>query len=209
MANFTKTQGQLMDWTLLDDTGGVPSLESAALDSGEGLDAAMVTTLHIDICHADTNDASMNTAECIIWGKSGITDEDWHELFRFQADGGQANGQVLAAASGSGQANPDRIEVAATANFQIPGDVYFLKDAGALAASCIVVNKDFVTDDYIECIDDLVNAYDTSDYVYDLVNQWSVQLPADLQAARATFHNPDGDATYACRVRYTMATDLV
>lgn len=209
MADYTKTQGQLMDWTLLDDTGGVPSLESPALDSGESLDSSLLATLHIDMCHADANDAGTANASYIVWGKSGTTDEDWHKLFEGQADAGQANGQVLAAASGSGQANPNRIEVAATANFQTPGDSYFLKDVGTLADSCIVVNKDYVLNDYIECIDDLVNAYDTADYVYDIVNQWSLQLPGDLQAVRVTFHNPDGDATYACRVRYTMVTDLV
>jgi hypothetical protein len=208
MADYTKTQGQLMDWTTLDDTGGVPSLESPALDSGEALDSSIEAHFHIDVCHQDANDASTNNVEVVVWGKSGTTDEDWHEIARLAATGGTANGQILAAASGSGQANADRIEVAATANFQDPGDVYFLKDAGVLANSCIVLNKDYVSNDYVEAMDDLANAYDTADYLYDIVDQFTITLPSSLQAARVTFHNPDGDATYACRIRYTLVTAM-
>src|SRR3990172_7231533 len=206
MADFTKTQGQLMDWTLLDDTGAVPSLESAALDSGEALDVALEAILHIDMCHADANDASTNYAIAIIWIKAGTTDEDWHEFIRLQATGGIANSQQLAANSGSGQANPDRIEVASTTNFTVPGAKYFLHDVGSLIASAIVVNFDFVTNDYIQCVDALVNAYDSADFVRSIVDQWSIILPSSVQAARVTFHNPDGDATYACRVQYTIIT---
>ena len=128
---------------------------------------------------------------------------------RVQATGGQANGQILAAASGSGQANPDRIEVGSTTNFETPGDKYFLKDVGTLADSCIVWNKDFVNDDYVQALDDLVNAYDNADYLYDIVDQWNINLPASVQAANVVFFNQDGDATYACRVRYTIITAIV
>jgi len=204
MADYTKSRGQLMDWTLLDDTAAVPSLESSEL----ALDDDILALLHIDVCHADAVDATTNNVELVVWIKSGTTDDDWHEFVRVQATAGQANGQVLAAASGASQPNPDRIEVASTTNFENPGDVYFLKDVGTLANSCIVVNKDFVNDDYIQCIDDLLLDYDTSDYVYDIVNQWNFELPASTAAVRVTFHNPDGTANYACRIRWTKVTDI-
>jgi len=209
MADYTKINGQLMDLSTCDDTGGVPTLETPELDSGEGLNDAIETQLQIDVAHQDANDAGTNNLEVIILGKSGTTDEDWHEIMRFQASGGQANAQILAAASGSGQANPNRIEVAATANFETPGDLYFLKDVGSLADSCIVFNKDYIVNDYVEAIDDLVNAYDNADYLYDIVDQWSITLPPGFQSVKVLFANPDGDATYACRVRYTMVTDIV
>lgn len=207
MADYTNAAGaQLLDWTTLDDTGAVPTTESSALT----VDTNIGTTLHIDMCHQDANDASTNYAGAIVFVKSGTTDEDWHEFVRLQATGGQANAQVLAAASGSGQANPDRIEVAATANFQTPGAKYFLKDVGTLADSCIVTNKDYVSNDYVEAMDDLVNAYDSSDYLYDIVDQWNVFIPGEMgiKSVKVFFYNTDGDATYACRVRYSQATDL-
>lgn len=209
MAHFTKIQGQLMDWSVLDDTGAVPTLETSELNSGEDLDESIEAILHIDCCHQDANDASTSNAEVAVFIKSGTTDEDWHEFLRVQATGGQANGQILAAESGSGQANPDRIEVVSTTNFETPGDKYFLKDVGTLADSCIVWNKDFVNDDYVQALDDLVNAYDNADYLYDIVDQWNIELPASVQAAKVVFFNQDGDATYACRVRYTIITAIV
>ena len=209
MADFTKAAGgQLMDWTLLDDTGGVPSLETAALDSGESLDVALEALLFIDMAHADANDAATNYAYAVIWIKSGTTDDDWHEFLRLQATGGTANVQILNAASGPAQANDDRIEVAATANFDTPGDVYFLHDLGTLADSAIAVNLDVVTNDYVQAVDNLVNDYDTADYLRDIVDQWSIILPASIEAARVTFHNTDADATYACRVRHKVITAI-
>ena len=207
MSDLTKTQGQLMDWSTLDDTGGVPFLETSELGSVEDLDSALGAVLHIDMAHQDTN-AAGNLAHCKIWIKSGSTDEDWHEFISLTATDGTANSQQLDANSGSGQANPDRIQVASTTNFETPGDKYFLKDVGDLTNSCIVVNKDYVNDDYVVHMDDLVGAYDSSDFLYDVIDQWSILLPSTIQAAKVTFHNEDSDATYACRVRYTIITDI-
>jgi len=211
MSDFTTERGQLQDWTTLDDTGGVPTSETSALDGTMTgtLSECLEAMLHIVMAHQDANDASTNNAGYRVLIKvNSNSDEDWRTFFEVQATGGQANAQVLAANSGSGQANPERIEVAATANFDTPGDVYFLKDAGTLADSCIVVNQDVVTNDYVEHIDDLVNAYDTSDYLYDIVDQWDVLLPRGIQDVKVLFYNTDADATYATRVDYTAVTDI-
>ena len=72
---------------------------------------------------------------------------------------------------------------------------------------CCELNKDTVTDDYIICVDNIVNTYDADDNAYDIVNQWNVELPP-CKAARVTFHNPDGDANYACRIRSSQMTDI-
>lgn len=209
MADNTKTADVLMDWTICDDIAGVPSIETDELDDTQGLNVSLSALLHIDICHNDALDAGTNYLTCKIWVKTGSTDESWHIFRSFQATAGQANAQILAAASGSGQTPADRVQVAATANFDAPGDSYFLKDTTTLADSCIVVNKDVVTNDYVEVMDDMVRAYDTADYLYDIVDHFTVNLPDTIAAAKVTFHNSDGDATYACRVHYSLVTGIV
>lgn len=206
----TKAQGILLDWSLLDDTGGIPFLATPELNSGENLDSAIHTFLHIDIAHIDANAVTAGSeAKIIVWIKSGTTNEDWHVHHILEATGNTANVQILAAASGSGQGNPERIEVAATANFQIPGDIYFLWDAGTIANSCIVCNKTYAINDYVTHINDLVNAYDNADYLVNIIDSFPpLLLPDSIQASKITFHNPDGDANYACRVHYTQVTDF-
>jgi hypothetical protein len=54
----------------------------------------------------------------------------------------------------------------------------------------------------------LVNAYDSSDYLYDIVDEWNIEIPGETQQARVFFYNTDGDATYACRVDYELVTDI-
>lgn len=203
MADLTKANGQLMDWSVLDDTGGVPTLESGGLN-GEGLADSIDAILHIDMCHQDVN-AAGDAAGFIVLIKSGTTDEDWHEHVRAEADGGTANLGNCDAESAGAQAN---VYIASTTNFETPGDKYFMKDEGTLANSCIIVNKDYVNDDYIICIDNLVNTYDDADNTYDIVNQWNILLPEDTKVAKVLFYNKDADATYACRVRYSLATDI-
>ena len=204
MADFTiAAPGQLLDWSILDDTGGDPFLSGGIITS----DSWLGTNLMIDMAHADANDAGTNEAMVKVWTKGGTTNEDWHLWATYTANAGQANAQVLAANSGAGQANPDRIEVAATANFQIPGDMYFLRDMGTLVDSCLVTNRDYVSNDYVRAVHDLVNAYDSADYLYDIVDQWTVTIPP-TKYILVTFHNKDDDATYACRIQYEAITDI-
>ena len=205
MADASKEQGQLMDWTLLDDTGGTPTLESGVLNSGEGLDSSLDTVVHITMCHADANDAGTASAGWRVLGRVSGTDEGWRQLSEGQADAGQANAGDCDAESAAAQAN---VYVTSTTNFENPGDVYFLMDVGTLADSCLVINKDFANDDYFTHIDNLVNTYDSSDFVYDIVNQWQVRIPVGYEEVKVVFYNTDGDATYACRVDYAQLTDV-
>ena len=200
----TKSLGSLMDWTLLDDTAGTPVTESGELDSGEGLDASVVGILHIDMCHADGN-AAGTAAGISILIKSGTTDEDWHEFLRVSATAGTANVGDCDDTSASAQAV---IPLASTTNFETAGDIYFLKDEGTLADSCLVQLQTFANDVSITVIDNLVNAYDASDNTYDIVDTWNIKLPSTIQSCKVLFYNTDADATYACRVKYTLLTDI-
>jgi hypothetical protein len=198
-ADYTTAKGVLMDWTLLDDTAGTPFLESDPLVT----DTWLTTQLHITMAHADTN-AAATAARAILWQKSGTTDECWEKLMEFPATTGTANLGNCDQESAAAQPN---VYIAATANFQTSGDTYFLKDEGTLANSCLIVNGNFATDDYIICVDNLVNTYDADDNTYDIVDQWSPTLPPGF-TFRVTFHNTDADATYAVRIHHSENTDI-
>lgn len=196
----TKSQGELLDWTTLDETVGV---ESGVLDSGEGLNDNLIGMLHVVMAHSDGN-ANTGTPGFVVLIRVSGTDEGWREHVRMLATTTTANAQVLAANSGTSQANPDRIEVAATANFDGIGDCVFLCDEGDITNSCLVFIKDVVTNDYVQNIDDLVGDYDTSDYLYDVVDQWDIELPAGIDEAKVLFFNDDSDSEFAVRVDYSF-----
>ncbi len=196
----TKSQGQLLDWTTLDETVGV---ESNILDSGEGYDDSIKAMLHITMAHSDTN-ANTGTPGFSVLVRVGTTDEHWVEWMRLLATTTTANGQILAAASGTSQANPERIEVAATANFEGIGDRVFLCDEGDITNSTVVTIKDFVSNDYVVSMDDLVGDYDTSDYLYDVVDEWNIELPMSCDEAKVLFFNDDTDSEFAVRVDYSF-----
>jgi len=205
-ADSTKSLGQLMDWTLLDDTVGTPFVESGELDSGESLDSAMTTIIYIDMCQNNTEAATASSAGAMILIQTGTTDEDWHFLRRVTATGGTANVGDLDDTAASAQAV---IPLTATGNHDDPGSVYFLHDEGTIADSALVYFGGTVSAGVsITVIDNLVNAYDADDNLYDLVDQWAIVLPPTTQGCKVLFYNRDANATYACRIRYEMVTDV-
>ena len=200
MATATKSQGQLLDWTLLDEGVGI---ESNVLNSGEGYDDSLQAMLHVTMAHIDAN-ANTGSPGFVVLIRVNGTDEGWREFVRLSATITQANGQVLFATSGAGEGSPEKVLIAATANFDGIGDVAFLKDAGTLADSCLIFIKDVDTNVSTSNIDDLVNTYDTSDYLYDVVDQWNIELPISCDEAKVLFFNDDADSEFACRVDYSF-----
>ena len=201
----TKSQGQLMDWTLLDDTGGTMYLETNVLDSGEGYDAAIVSELYVIMANCNTS-AGGDEAGFIVLVRTAATDESWREFVRFTATGGTANAGDCDAESAAAQAN---VYLTSTTNFETPGDIFFLHDAGTMANSTLVVfSGSYSNDDYITCIDNLVNTYDADDYLYDVVDMWTIVLPKGCDEAKVLFYNTDADCNYACRVDYGLMTAI-
>lgn len=198
-ADYTTSQAVLMDWTLLDDTAATPWLETSALTT----DTWLGCTLYIDVAHIDA-DAGTAGTKFKIWAKSGATDECWHEVQELSITIGAANAGDVDQACAGAQAN---VYLAATANFDGPGDVFFLRDVGTLADSCLCIVGKATTDDYTTLIDNLVNTYDDADTTWDIVDQWPVRLgPGYIY--KVTFHNTDSAANYACRVHYVAETDI-
>lgn len=204
MATSSKSQGALLDWTAL---AGSSLVETGVLDSGEGLNDNISGNLHVVMCHKDTN-ANTGTPGFSVLVRVDGTDEGWRELVRLFADPTTATTEVLAANSGNGQVNPERIEVADTTGFTELGKRIFLLDAGDITASCLVTISAVATNDYIQSMDDLVNAYDTSDSVFDIVDEWTVALPDGVDEAKVVFFNDDADSTFAVRVDYSFVDSI-
>lgn len=202
----TKSYGTLLDWTLLDDTASTAEMvDSAVLDSGESADSGLRIVLHIDMAHSNTS-AAGDAAYAVIFVKSGATDECWHKFLTLPATGGTANAGDIDREAAAAQ---NEIGLASTTNFETGGDTYFCMDVGTLADSCLVTNSgDYDDDDDIVVMDDLVNTYDDADYLYDIVDQWSVHIPEAFQIVKVVFFNTDADATYAVRVHYNILTDV-
>lgn len=197
-ADFTTAKDSVMDWTLLDDTGAVPFLDNAVLVTDTWLGAQ----LFIDVAHIDADAGTSATVK--IWKKSGTTDEDWNLTQELSVTMGAANTGDVDQVCASAQPN---VYLAATANFDSSGNVFFLRDINTLADSCLVIVGDVATDDYTVGIDNLVNAYDADDVTWDVVDQWQPILSPGF-TYKVTFHNTDSAANYACRVRYSADTDI-
>jgi hypothetical protein len=204
MAVTTKVQGQLMDWTKCDETAAI---ETGALDSGEGQDDDLEGQLNIVMAHMDANANTGTAVGWVLFGKVGTTDEDWRRITQGSATLTTATKQDIAAASGSGQANPDRVEIAATAGFTI-GLTAFLYDTGTIGNSCLINIVGVAANDYVQNMDAIVNAYDTDDDFLNVVDEWCINIPNGYSSVKVVFFNNDADSELACRVDYALVATI-
>ena len=207
MAVYTKDEGQLLDWTELPDTvTDIPSYVAMGLvTKADELEENIVIT----VAHKDTNDAASNFVTVRVLGRMGADDEAWREIVALQAGGGQATSEALNANSGASQANPERIEVASTADWDTGlGEWLFLLDANVLVDSALVLVAGWSDNDYYINSWDLVRDYDAADSLFDGVDQFPVRVPAGYQYFKVVFYNSDNDATYAVRVDYAEVDSL-
>jgi len=209
VADFTKAQRELLDWTLLDDIG---TDNPFATTGEETLTAGSIeNVLHIVVAHRDANDAASAYVTVVVSVQSGPSDndEDWREHVSFRTGGGQATAETLNANSGVSQANPERLEVADTTDWDTGlGETLFLLDSGTLLDSCLCKIAGWSDNDYYINAWDLERDYDNADILYDTVKEHAIQLPGGTEKCRVDFFNSDGDATYAVRVDVTEVTDI-
>jgi hypothetical protein len=204
LADATKIQGQLLDWTALPDTvTDSPSLDSGDLNVGAGY---VDVLLSITVAHIDVNVAGANYVTVKVLVKTGATDETWRLLTAFQTGGGTAVLEAVAASSASAQ---NRVEVADTTDWDTGlGERLFLMDA-TLVDSEIIEILGWVDNDAFLCIDNLTNTHaDTAD-ILDGLNEHQVSIPNGFQYVKVVFHNADDDANYAVRVDYSAVTEFV
>lgn len=207
MADYTKSQGEILDWTLLDDFATDNPWVQAGLQTK---DSEMVVDLFITVAHNDTVDAASSPVIVRVITRAGADNEAWREIIPFQSGMGQATDEALNANSGAGEANPERLEVASTADWDdADGGIWlFLKDTTVLVDSCLCLIAGWNDNDYYINAWDLVRAYDNADILYDGVSQHVVRLPEGVQYFDVTFYNTHGTATYAVRVDYAEVTDI-
>lgn len=199
-----KTATELLAWTDLSDTGNVPWLETSQID----ISTQIGCLLNIDM--AQDNTAAIGTsAFWIAWGKTGSTDDDWHEFAR-GSYGVVSNGLTDMSAD-SLSSGDTTARVADTTHMESYGQKVFLKH-GTLANSMINTVVDFSNDVMVELLDAATADFTSTVDIFcpsnsDGVKQWSVRVPEEMWAAKISFHNPDNDAVYACRVQYNFITD--
>ena len=199
-----RTTTELLVWTDLSDTGNEPYLETSQIDISSEIACLL------NIAMAQDNTAAIGTsAFWIAWGKSGATDDDWNEFAR-GTYGTIANGVSDFSADGLNAADVTG-RVSDVTHLQTRGGKVFLKH-GTLSSSIAATLMDFSGVVKVVLMNppgvDFTNAtqlFCPSDG--DGVTHWPVRVPDEYWGAKVSFHNPDNDAIYACRVQYNFITD--
>ena len=173
MADFTKTKGQLIDWTLLDDTGSdIPSVETGAL----ALDEEIGAKLMIVVAHADTNDPAGALVYISIQVKVGANDEDWRQYCQLTAGGVQATLEAIAAQSASGQTH---IEVADTTDWDTGQlERLFLMDATKINSELVTI-VGWADNDYYLAADNLTLTHEDTADLLNKVDEIPVFIPKE------------------------------
>jgi len=203
MADFTKTKGQLIDWTLLDDTeSDIPSVETGAL----ALDEEIGAKLMIVVAHADTNDPAGALVYISIQVKVGANDEDWRQYCPLTAGGVQATLEAIAAQSASGQTH---IEVADTTDWDTGQlERLFLMDATKINSELVTI-VGWADNDYYLAADNLTLTHEDTADLLNKVDEIPVFIPKEYDAVKVVFGNSHGTATYYVKVDYNLVTEIV
>ena len=200
------TFGEVLNWTLLDDKGSAtPWVDSGEVDfSNAGL-----LNLHISMAQCNTT-AIATEAVMKVWGKSGTTHDDWH-LITQGGYGTIPSGKIdMSKGITSGEYS---CGIGDTTGCETWGQRVFLQHA-TLANSMVNVLRDWSNDGPLFFLNPAtVDFTSTGDVLCPTggvspgVAQWNVEIPDGFQVAKVTFHNPDDDANYACRVQWTKVMD--
>jgi len=200
------TFGEVLNWTLLDDNAsGTPGFTTNEVDFSKN----MSLTLHISMAECNTLAISASPT-VMVWGKSGTTNDDWH-LITEVGYGTVASGKIdMSKGITLGEYS---CGIGDTSGCETWGQRVFLQHA-TLANSMVNVLLDWSNDgplfflnpatiDFTSTADVLCPTGGTSPGVA----QWNVEIPDGFQAAKVSFHNPDADANFACRVQWTKVMD--
>lgn len=203
-ADVTKSQGELLDWTLLDDTA------SAAM-SVETSVHTYTDTISSTLSVAMVNIGAVADASSVgfkIFVRYGAADDAWREFIDLKADVAVAVTIDVDAEAAAAQAV---IPLSATTNFDEPariGDTFFIKDATLANSELVTWGGTFSNDVSITVIDNLVATHANTADIYQVVSQWNIRLPNGCDEAKVLFYNQDADANYACRVDYANEDDI-
>lgn len=202
-ADITKSQGELYDWTLLDDVAGGPTLETGVHTYTDTLSSVLnVAMVNIGAV------ADAGSVGFMVFVRYGAADDGWRLFIDLKASVVVAVTIDVDAQAASGQAV---IPLSATTNFDEPariGDTFFLRDTTLADSELVVWGGTFDNDVSITVIDNVVETKENTADIYQVVDQWNILLPNGCDEAKVLFYNRDADANYACRVDYANEDDI-
>jgi len=166
---------------------------------------------------AQDNTAAIGTsAFCLVWGKSGANDEDWHQITKREY--GTTACTEIDVSTGADSGDVSMGCDATSIDYSMIGTKIFVSEKGTPANSFVAtmidwtdtVNEIWLLDGAANDITDTAHTdkiYCTTATPFGAVAQWNIRVPEECYAAKVSFHNPDADAIYLCRVRYSLITD--
>ena len=205
---LNRTTTELQAWTVLDDNAsGTPFLVTPQIDISSEVacliqaDMAACTTLPIAVA-----------GECIFYGKSGSTHDDWHEFAR-RGYGTTPNGSVDL--SNGVNVNEISCGMTDTTGCETIGQRLLIYCVSTPANSMVNTLVDFSNEELlIFCMSATQDFTITQTEILcptgatgHGVQQWVIRVPEEYWAARVSFHNDDADVNYLCRVQYNFVTD--
>lgn len=194
--DFNKAQGEVLIWTILDDTGGTPTASTGDETVTAG---AMQWLLRIVVAHIDTNDASTSIVKVIVSTRAGSDASRYRQWLSTQSGGGQATTEGL-----DDVPSGTTIPVDATTDWDLAdgGTWVLIKDVGTLANSELALLVDRTAGVSYTQAGSVVGTFDASDELYDGVDFIDVLLPQGTDVYRVDFYNTHTTATYAVKVDY-------
>jgi hypothetical protein len=199
-AALTKSVAAVDEWL---ETAQNAVREGATVDISGDYYAA----LHIDMAITST---AAHTGS-IVWvqvSSNTSGDEDWTTLEKFPGPTGTANSESLSGAEAAAQTV---LEVADTTGFYDNDEArwIFIEDnVVANSEMCLLVSH--VGNTSVTVQDGITNAHDASDTLFDIAENWVINIPPVYSRVRVIFDNTfDSDgATIHTRTRLSRVTEL-
>ena len=203
-----RTATELMEWTVLDDNAsGVPFRVTDQIDISSEVSCLILA----DMAACNTN-AIGTAGECIFYGKSGSTHDDWHEFTRRTYGTTPNHSCDLSDGVNSGEIS---CGMADTTGCETRGQKVLIWCQSTPENSMVNTLADWSNEELlIFCMSAIRDYTSTQTEILcpsgsadDGVNQWTVRVPSEYWAARVVFINDDADVNYLIRVQYMFETD--
>lgn len=163
--------------------------------------ATYAATLYINCAISSTTPHTGTKVEIQLSSNSS-GDEDWHTFRSFVSSSGTANSEILAGVEAAGQTV---LEVASTTGYDADEARWiFIEDVGTVADSEIAYLVSHVSNTSVTVQDGITNAKDGSDFLFNIVDTWVVDLPFSANRVRVIYDNTfdsDGSTVHTfCRI---------
>ena len=162
---------------------------------------------HIDMALSNTT-AHTGSKIAVQVSSAESGDEDWTTLTEFIGPIGTANLANFDDTEAPGQTV---LSVDVTTGFEDPETRWiFIEDTGTVADSEMALLVDFVNDDTLTILDGLTNAKDTGDDLFNIAENYVVDIPMSANRARVIIDNTfDADgATVHTKTRISKVTGI-